>query len=258
MTGVEFPGDASNVCGRKIATEAEPVKVREAYPGNQSSKGAEARACIAFGAATISLLQTLPMFFGGLFKARGGGLTHNHRVAGLAGEQTRLAELPGEAGYEHAEAGRVAASAIAHIVDMPRRTELFEAVRRNMAGMDGLGAGGLSDRMMLVIRDRENPDVEKWATELGTEGRFNPGKTVDLKPDIQSGVPVWPAQMPWNELPTVSGNRYDNNLAGSRVAVDWNSGTESLHGISYFVRQLRGWDNCAPTHIQINSDRFLF
>ncbi len=53
MTGVEFPGDASSVCGRKIATEAEPVKVREAYPGNQSSKGAEARACIAFGKANL-------------------------------------------------------------------------------------------------------------------------------------------------------------------------------------------------------------
>ena len=44
MTGVEFPGDASSVCERKTATEADPVKVRETYPGNQSSKGAEARA----------------------------------------------------------------------------------------------------------------------------------------------------------------------------------------------------------------------
>lgn len=122
------------------------------------------------------------MFFGGLFKARGGGLTHNHRVAGLAGEQIRLAELPDEAGYEHAEAGRLTASAIAHIADMPRRTEISEVVRCNMAGMDGLGAGGLSDRMMLVIRDRENPDRGEMGGGTAITARNIPYRAEQTEP----------------------------------------------------------------------------
>lgn len=183
----------------------------------------------AVGFADVALDLTFGGLCGGGF-GTASGLLHNRRVAGLAGEQSRLAELLGEAGYESADAGRLAASAIAHIADMPRRKDLSDAVRRNLAGMDRLGAGKLLDRMMIAIRDGENPDVGKWAAELGMKGHFKPGKMVDLEPDIQSGVPVWSAQMPWNELLTVSKNWYDKNLAGSRVTVNWDNGTESLHG----------------------------
>lgn len=183
----------------------------------------------AVGFADVALDLTFGGLCGGGF-GTASGLLHNRRVAGLAGEQSRLAELLGEAGYESADAGRLAASAIAHIADMPRRKDLSDAVRRNLACMDRLGAGKLLDRMMIAIRDGENPDVGKWAAELGMKGHFKPGKMVDLEPDIQSGVPVWSAQMPWNELLTVSKNWYDKNLAGSRVTVNWDNGTESLHG----------------------------
>lgn len=123
----------------------------------------------------------LDIIFGGLFGAGTGavgGLLHNRRVSGLAGEQARLAELLGEAGYENAEAGRLADSAIAHIADMPRRMEFSEAVRRNMAGMDRLGAGKLLDRMMLAIRDGENPDVGKWAEELRLQRAFTVAENI--------------------------------------------------------------------------------
>ena len=195
----------------------------------------------AVGFADVALDLTFGGLCGGGF-GTASGLLHNRRVAGLAGEQSRLAELLGEAGYESADAGRLAASAIAHIADMPRRKDLSDAVRRNLAGMDRLGAGKLLDRMMIAIRDGENPDVGKWAAELGMKGHFKPGKMVDLEPDIQSGVPVWSAQMPWNELQAA-----ELLLTGTTVQ-------NPCMGISYFVRQIREWENCAPTHIQINSD----
>ncbi len=119
----------------------------------------------AVGFADVALDLTFGGLCGGGF-GTASGLLHNRRVAGLAGEQSRLAELLGEAGYESADAGRLAASAIAHIADMPRRKDLSDAVRRNLAGMDRLGAGKLLDRMMIAIRDGENPDVGKWAAEL--------------------------------------------------------------------------------------------
>ena len=59
MTGVAVPGDASSVCGRKIATKAEPVKVRETYPGNQSSKGAEPRAFVRLGNKLLGVELTI-------------------------------------------------------------------------------------------------------------------------------------------------------------------------------------------------------
>ena len=129
----------------------------------------------AVGFADVALDLTCGGLCGGGF-GTASGLLHNRRVAGLAGEQSRLAELLGEAGYESADAGRLAASAIAHIADMPRRKDLSDAVRRNLAGMDRLGAGKLLDRMMIAIRDGENPDVGKWAAELGMKGHFKPGK----------------------------------------------------------------------------------
>lgn len=111
----------------------------------------------------------LDIVFGGLIGGgigTVGGMLHNRRVANLAEEQSRLAELLQDTGYRGIEAGRLAASAITHIADMPLRTELAESVRRSLAGMDRLGAGKLLDRMMIAIRYGENPDVGKWAAEL--------------------------------------------------------------------------------------------
>lgn len=61
---------------------------------------------------------------------------------------------------------------------MPRRKELSDAVRRNLAGMDRLGAGKLLDRMMIAIRDGEAPDVGKWMQELGLHKAFALGEKI--------------------------------------------------------------------------------
>ena len=51
-------------------------------------------------------------------------------------------------------------------------------MRRNLAGMDRLGAGKLLDRMMIAIRDGEAPDVGKWMQELGLHKAFALGEKI--------------------------------------------------------------------------------
>ena len=164
----------------------------------------------------------LDLVFGGLIGAGiggAGGLLHNRRVKGLSAEQRMLTKVLTENGYDAGEAGRWAAESVNLLADMQRRQELALAVRKSLAGMDREGAGKLLDLTMLAMRNGETPDVGRWATQLGLQGHFTPGKIVDLEPAILAGAPVWPEDMDLNRLISTAKEWYRTNLDGKKHTI---------------------------------------
>lgn len=108
---------------------------------------------------------TFGSFFGGGIGAVG-GLLHTRRVKSLAGQQTDLAAALRDIGMESGEAGRLAGGVVNVLADMPERSSLIADLRRNIAGLDRVGAAKLLDKAMLALRDGENMDIVRWGEEL--------------------------------------------------------------------------------------------